>query len=179
MSPSYSASTRSSLSRIVIPNSLLPITLEAKLLPTTITFVVNPQSVHSPQTGHSWYIEADHEMKNMSLFSLIPKKSDNQYVAHYEVESRRPRFLVDFQFMDAWLTTNHKVYSTNNIEIHQSQTFFYPERADDKMYFQGDPKHRIEILVPGRFIEDREGWAIVKEMFPDQPHIQELLQYQL
>lgn len=178
MNPFHSVSMNSCMSRIVIPDAILPVHQETAPLPTTITFLVNPQSVHSPQTGHPWYIETDHEMKNVSTFSLIPQKSSNQYVAHYRVESRRPRFLVDFQFMDAWLTTNRKVLTTASAEVYFSQTLFYPERADDKLYFQGGAKHRIEVLVPGRFIEDREGWRILEELFPGEYRIRELVQCQ-
>jgi hypothetical protein len=150
----------------------------SEFLPSTVTFLVNPGDVHSPQTGHHWYVEMNHDMGNISLYSLIPQKTDNQYVAHYRVESRRPRFIGDFNYTDAWVTTHHKILQKNDAEIHFSQTLFSPDRANDKIYFSRPPKNRIEVIVPNRFIEDREIWEILDGVVPREYQIGSLLQRQ-
>lgn len=173
----HSVSTSSNLSRAILP--LVPesaFQVQGEPLPSTLTFMVNAQSVHSPQTGYPWFVETDHQMGRMAFYSLIPQKTDNQYVSHYRVESRRPRFLGNFEFIDAWLTTNHRVLMKNDTEIHFSQTLFHPEKADDKLYFPNVPKNRIEIIVPGRFIEDREIWGLLGEILPAGSQIQSLVQ---
>lgn len=181
MNHSHSVSTNSCLSRVVlplVPESIFSAYRETTALPTTLTFVVGAEAVYSPQTGHPWYIETDREMGNMVMYSLIPQKSDNQYVSHFRVESRRPRFVGDFHFTDAWLTTNHRLMKKGEAEIHFSQTLFSPERADDKLYFDRVPKNRIEVLVPNRFIEDRELWRILEGIVPDEYQIRSLVQCQ-
>jgi hypothetical protein len=146
-------------------------------LPSTVTFMVHPADVHSPQTGYSWYVETDHEMKELCIYSLIPQKNDNQFVSHYRVESRRPRFIGDFKFTDAWVTTNHRMMTIDNgTEIHFSQTLFSPERADDKLYFNRPPHRRMEIVVPGRFIEDRELCSLLRGVVSKEDEIPSLLQ---
>ena len=151
------------------PESLRP--LDADPLPSTITFMVNAGDVYSPQTGHPWFIEMDHEMGNPAIYSLIPQKSDNKYAAHYHVDRRRPRFNGEFKFMDAWLTTNH-VVSDN---IHWSQTFFHPERANDKLYFNRPAHSRMEVVVEG-FIGDREIFQLLERVVPKEYEIASLLQ---
>lgn len=147
-------------------------------LPSTITFVVPAEAAHSPQTGFPWYVEMDREMGTISTYSLIPDNNNtNVYVSHYHVESRRPRFIGDFQFTDAWMTTNHKIFAHKNAQIHTSQTLFSPERADDKLYFAGAPFYRMEIVVPDRFIGDRELWTILEDILPGQSEIPSLVQH--
>lgn len=144
---------------------------ETTPLPSMVTFMVGAAEVYSPQTGHPWFIEMDHEMKDPFLYSLVPQKSDNQYVSHYRVETRRPRFNNNFKFMDAWLTTNHR----HKEHVYFSQTFFSPERANDKLYFKLPPKSRIEVVVPG-FIGDREIFQILKGVVSKEYQIENLLQ---
>ena len=151
----------------LVPDLLFHVQRNTVALPTTVTFVVSPEAVFSPQTGYPWLIESDQSLLTLSIQSLVPQPSDNKYVKHYCVESRRPRFLGDSHFTDAWLTTNHRVLYLNDSEIHFSQTIFHPEKADDKLYFDQPPKNRIEVIVPGRFIEDRELWDILKGVIPD------------
>ena len=141
------------------------------------TFTVNPGIVASPQTNHPWFIEMDHEMGNLSFYSLIPQKNNaNQYVAHYEIESRRPRFIGSVDFMDVWMTTHHRYFMVRDAEIHLSQTLFSPLKADDKLYFDRPPMRRMEIIVPNRFIEDRELWSLLGEVFEKEYEIQSLVQ---
>jgi hypothetical protein len=145
-------------------------------LPSTTTFVINQAAVHSPQTGHPWYLETDHEMGSTRFYSLIPQKNENQYVSHYRVESRRPRLLGNFSFTDAWLTTRHRFFRVDDAEFHFSETLFSPERADDKLYFGRPPHRRIEIVVPDRLIEDRELLALVGRVVSTEYEIPSLLQ---
>lgn len=178
MSPSRSVSTSKCLSKAVIP--VVPESVFSKPWPTTrvashITFTVNPGLVASPQTHHPWFIEMDHEMGNLSFYSLIPQKN-NAYVAHYEVDSRRPRFLGSVDFMDVWMTTHHEYFMLYDAEIHLSQTLFSPRKADDKLYFDRPPMRRMEIIVPDRFIEDRELWSLLGEVFGKEYEIQSLVQ---
>lgn len=176
MSLSHCLSTSSCLSRAVLPNAPESVFSADRLvehLPSTITFVVHPEDVHSPQTGHNWYVEMDHEMGSPHFYSLIPQKSDNQHVAHYRVETRRPRFVGKFRFSDAWMTTNHQVLDN----IHFSQTFFSPERANDKLYFNRPAHRRIEVIVPG-LIEDRELYSLLETVVPREYEIRSLLQRQ-
>lgn len=144
---------------------------ETNPLPSMVTFMVGAAEVYSPQTGYPWFIEMDHEMKDPFLYSLVPQKSDNQYVSHYRVETRRPRFNDNFKLMDAWLTTNHH----HSGPVYFSQTFFSPERANDKLYFNRTPKSRIEVVVPG-FIEDREIFQILEGVVSKEYQIEQLLQ---
>lgn len=163
-----------SLTKAVIPmapESLRPVAGEK--LPSIITFMVNPTDVYSPQTGHPWFIEMDHEMNNPSMYSLIPQKSDNKYANHYRVDRRRPRFAGEFKFADAWLATNRVVDN----EIHWSQTFFHPQKANDKLYFDRPPYSRIEIVADG-LIGDREIFQILERIVPKEYEIQSLLQRQ-
>ena len=160
----------------IVPESVFGATRETEKLPSHVTFVVNPSAVFSPQTHHPWLIEMDHEMGSLATYSLIPQKSANQYVAHYQVEARRPRLVGNFQFTDAWLTTHHECFLVGDAEVHLSQTFFLPERADDKLYFGHPPMHRMEIVVPGRFIEDRELWSVLGEVVPKEYEIRSLVQ---
>jgi hypothetical protein len=143
----------------------------AEPLPSMVTFTVGAAEAFSPQTGYSWLVEMDHEMKTPFIYSLVPQKSDNQYVSHYRVETRRPRFNEKFKFMDCWLTTNH----CHTGPVYFSQTFFSPERANDKLYFSGAPKSRIEVVVPG-FIGDREIFQILEGVVPKEYQIEQLLQ---
>lgn len=158
----------------MVPESVFCAHREASSFPSTITFMVNAAEVYSPQTGHPWFVEMDHEMGSPSFYSLVPQKSDNLYVAHYRVETRRPRLNGDFKFMDAWLTTNHTVCG----HVHFSRTFFNPERANDKLYFNREPKPRIEVIVPGQFIGDREIFQILEPFVPKEYRIESLLQRQ-
>jgi hypothetical protein len=160
------------------PESVFSADRLVKHLPSTVTFVINPADVHSPQTGYPWHVEMDHEMGSLDFYSLIPQKSDNHYVTHYRVERRRPRLLGNFRFTDAWMTTNHRVVTENGIEIHFSQTLFNPERANDKLYFSRPPHNRMEIVVHGRFIEDRELYSLLERVVPREYKIPSLLQCQ-
>lgn len=119
----------------------------------------------------------DHNMQGLAMYSLIHQKSDNQYVSHYQVESHRPRFIGSFRFSDAWLTTNHRLLEMDGLEIHFSQTFFNPVRDKQKLYFDNHPHHRIEIIAPNRFIEDREVFAVLAKILPKGCEILPLLQY--
>jgi hypothetical protein len=140
-------------------------------LASTVTFMVSAAEAYSPQTGYPWYVEMDHEMKTPKIYSLVPQKSDNQFVSHYRVESRRPRFNGEPKIMDAWITTNLRQCGP----LYFSQTFFNPERANDKLYFGRGSKHRLEILVEG-FIGDREIFQILEGVFPKEYQISQLLQ---
>lgn len=158
------------MSRAVIPVAP-PCEWDAQMLPSSVTFVVNAGAVHSPQTGAPWYVEMDHQMGHMQMYSLVPQKNNNQYVSHYNIESRMPRFVGKFSFMDAWVTTHHRVFEVGDAEIHSAQVLYHPERADDKIYFDRAPHHRIEIVIPGRFVDDREVLDVLEEC-----QIQPLLQ---
>lgn len=168
------------MSRAIIP--LVPESIFGKPWPTmsvksTTTFVVSPGMVASPQTHHPWFIEMDHEMGSLQFYSLVPQKNNtNQYVAHYEVETRRPRFLGSVEFTDAWMTTHHKYFQVNDAEIHLSQTLFSPRKADDKLYFDTPPMHRLEVVVPHRFIEDRELWSLLGTVFGTEYETRSLVQ---
>ena len=152
----------------LLPEFVEPV---GETVPSTISFLVNASNVFAPQTGHPWIVEMDHEMSTQ-IYSLVPQKNDLQFVQHLYVETRRPRIVGSFKFMDAWLTTHHKVHGN----VHFSQTFFNPERADDKLYFR-EAKSRMEIIVPG-FIGDREILTIVEEVLPRECEIRSLLQRQ-
>lgn len=145
-------------------------------LPSHLTFSVNPKVVYSPSTGYPWFVEMDHNMQGLAMYSLVHQKSDNQYVSHYHVESRRPRFIGNFRFSDAWLTTNHRLLEMDGLEIHLSQTFFSPVRDHQKLYFDNPPHRRIEIIASNRFIEDREVFAVLEKILPQGSRIQPLLQ---
>jgi hypothetical protein len=168
------------MSRAVIPavpESIFAQVRESIPIQSHITFTVSPGIVVAPQTHHSWFIEMDHEMGSMRTYSLIPQKNnDNQYVAHYKVETSRPRFLGPVEFTDAWMTTHHQVIHVNDAEIHFSQSLFSPVKADDKLYFNRPPMHRVEVLVPNRFIEDRELWQILSPVFGKEYEIRSLVQ---
>jgi hypothetical protein len=62
--------------------------------------------------------------------------------------------------------------------IHFSQTFFHPKRSHDKLYFDQPPQSRMEVLVPGRFIGDREIFQILREVVPKEYQIESLVQRQ-
>lgn len=162
----------------MVPESLFSADWLVTHLPSTVTFMVHPAHVHSPQTGHPWYVEMDHEMKDVNIYSLIPQKTDNHFTSHYRVESRRPRFIGDFKYTDAWVTTNHRMMLLgNDTEVHLSQTLFSPQRADDKLYFDRPAYRRMEIVVPGRFIGDRELCSLLEEVVPKEFEIRSLLQH--
>lgn len=157
----------------MVPESVFSADRLTTPLSSTVTFMVNAAEAFSPQTGYPWYIEMDHEMKSPKIYSLIPQKSDNQYVSHYRVESRRPRFNGQPRVMDSWLTTNARQLGP----LYFSQTFFNPERANDKLYFDRPPKNRLEILVDG-FIGDREIFRLLEDLVPKEYQIESLLQRQ-
>lgn len=115
----------------------------------------------------------DHEMNEIGFYSLVPQKSDETYVSHYRVETRRPRINGEFKFMDAWITTNHRHVGP----LYFSQTFFNPERANDKLYFNRPPNSRIEVVVPG-FIGDREIFQVLEGVVSKEYQIEQLLQRQ-
>jgi hypothetical protein len=58
--------------------------------------------------------------------------------------------------MDAWVNTHHRYFQVGEAEIHMAQCLFHPERADDKIYFDRPPHHRVEIVIPDRLVDDRE-----------------------
>lgn len=161
----------------IAPGSLFDICMPTITLPSRATFMVNAWNVHSPQTGHPWYVEMDHDMGHLEMYSLIPQKNNNQFVSHYKIESRRPRLLGKFHYTDAWMTTHHRLYTVNDIELHFSQCMFNPERADNKLYFDRAPHKRIEIIVPNRFIGDREILDVLEGLVPKGFEIQSLLQH--
>jgi hypothetical protein len=160
----------------VVPESIFSAHRVSEHLPSHITFVVNAAGVYAPQTHQPWFVEMDHEMGNLSFYSLVPIASTNQYVAHYEVESRRPRFVGDVDFTDAWITTHHRWFPVEDAEIHLSQTLFSPVKADDKLYFDRPPMNRMEIIVRDRFIEDREIWSLLETLVPKEYEIRSLVQ---
>lgn len=142
-----------------------------------LTFVVNPDSVLAPQTGHPWFVEMDHEMGNMRMYSLIPQKNKTQFVHHYEVEEKRPRFIGPFSFTDAWMTTRHFVREFGDVEVHYSENLYNPLKASGKLYFEQKPHARIEITAP-RYLEDREVLEVVEMVAPKECQIECLLQRQ-
>lgn len=144
-------------------------------LPSHVTFLVNADSMF-PQTGHPWCVEMNHELDDLKIYSLIPQKSNNQYVSHYKVESRRPRFVGQFTYTDAWLTTHHRLLTVNDTELHFSRSLFNPTKADDKLYFD-QAYNRLEIVKEG-FIEDREIFRLLEGVVPKEYEIQSLLQRQ-
>lgn len=161
----------------MVPESIFSQPRETSRITSHITFKVNPGMVAAPQTHYPWFIEMDHEMGNPLFYSLIPQKNNaNQYVAHYEVESRRPRFIGSVEFTDAFLTTHHRVFNVNDAEIHLSQVFYSPLKADDKLYFDRPPMHRMEVVVPNRFIEDRELFEILDPILGREYEIPSLVQ---
>lgn len=155
-----------------IPEELFRQLASSELVPSTITFVVGPDQVVSPQTGHQWYIQMEHDMSNPRFYSLIPENP-----IHFRVEERRPR-LHCFRFTDAWVTTNHHVFSIGDMEVHISKTLFNPERADDKLYFGRAPFCRMEVLVPDRFIGDREILDALRPALQTEFEIDSLVQRQ-
>ena len=166
------------MSRVVIPvapESIFSAARETATLPSRVTFVVNPGSVYSPQTGYPWYVQVDHEMKDPQFYSLVPQASNNQYVSHYWVESKRPRFVGKFQFTDAWISTHHRFFNVDNAEVHFSRCFFHPEKADDKLYFDRPPYNRVEIVVDG-FIADREIFPLLEKLVPKEYEIRSIVQ---
>ena len=178
-SPFLSVSTSKSMSRAIIPivpESIFSACRECEDLPSHVTFVVNASAIYAPQTHQPWYIEMDHEMGNLAFYSLVPRSTTNQYVAHYEVESRRPRLMGPVDFTDAWITTHHKCFRVEDAEIHLSQTLFSPVKADDKLYFDRPPMRRMEIIVRDRFIEDRELCDLLGAVVPKEYEIRSLVQ---
>ena len=176
MSQSPSVSMKQCMSRAVIPVAPETVPWPSTTLASHITFSVNPKVVYGPATGYPWFVEMDHKMQDLRMYSLVPQKNDNQYVSHYQVESRRPRFIGNFKFSDAWITTNHRLLEINGLEVHLSQTLFNPVRANGKLYFDKPPHRRIEIIAHDRFIEDREVFAVLEKILPAATEIQPLLQ---
>jgi hypothetical protein len=166
------------MSRAVIPIAPQTLPLTGRTLPSHLTFSVNPKVVYSPSTGYPWLVEMDHKMQNLQMYSLVPQKNDNQYVSHYRIESRRPRFIGDFKFSDAWITTNHHMAEIDGLEVHVSQTLFCPVRTNNRLYFDKPPHHRIEIIAYDRFIGDREILEVLEKVLPLGTEIQHLLQCQ-
>lgn len=156
------------MSRAIIPVAkAFPFT--GDMSPSRVTFMVNAGVVHSPQTGAPWFVDSDHNMNHMEIYSLVPHQTTNEYVGHYTIEHSMPRFFGPFKFVDAWVTTNHRVICHGDAEIHYSKTLFHPERAQDKLYFSRDPHERIEIVIPDRFADDREILQILKECGIEHP----------
>lgn len=160
----------------VVPESVFSAAREVIPKFSTLTFVVSPDSVYSPQTGYPWFLEMGHEMQNLHAYSLIPQKSENQYVSHYQVETRQPRFIGKFGFTDAWLSTHCRTFRVGDAEVTLSQTFFSPKRADDKLYFDNAPTHRMEIVLYDTLIEDRELWTLLETVVPKEYEIRSLVQ---
>ena len=176
MSHSHSVSTSGLLSKAVIP--LAPggvYQVMHTLVPSHITFTVNPRQVVAPQTGHVWYVEMDHNMQNRRMYSLVPQKSDNQYVRHYRIESTMPRVAGKFVFMDAWMTTNHHVMEVDGIEVHMSQRFYNPDRTTDRLFFKGEPVRQIEVMAPF-LIGDREIFHALEQVLPPGSETEQLVQ---
>lgn len=162
------------MSKAVIPVACFGI--DGHPVPSHLTFVVNPDSVLSPQTNHPWIVEMDHKMSDLSIYSLIPQKENtNQYVHHYTVERSNPRLIGSFVFTDAWMTTRHFVREFGDVEIHYSENLYNPLKAGNKLYFDQQPHPRIEITAP-RFVDDREILEIVAAVAPGGCHIENLLQ---
>lgn len=146
-------------------------------VPSHITFVVNADSVLSPQTSYPWIVEMDHEMGNMKMYSLIPQKNITQYVQHFEIEDRMPRFIGPFSFTDAWMTTRHFVREFGDVQLHYSENLYNPLKASGKLYFEEKAHARIEITAP-RFLDDREVLEVVEMVAPKECRIESLLQRQ-
>lgn len=161
------------MSRAIIPTASFGI--EGHPVPSHLTFVVNPDAVLSPQTGHPWFVEMDHEMGNLQMYSLIPQKNNNQYVHHYYVEEKQPRVIGRFAFTDAWMTSRHFVREFGDIQVHYSENLYSPLRACGKLYFERRPHPRIEITAP-RFLDDREVLEVVGMVAPTGCQIENLLQ---
>lgn len=173
MSHSHSPSTKRCMSKAVIPLACFGI--EGHPVPSHLTFVVNPDSILSPQTRHPWFVEMDHQMGHLQMYSLIPQKNNNQYVHHYQVEERRPRMIGKFVFTDAWMTTRHFIREFGDIQLHYSENLYNPSKANGKLYFNQKPHARIEITAP-RFIDDREVLEVVGMVAPEGLQIENLLQ---
>lgn len=141
-----------------------------------LTFVMSADAVLTPQTGHPWFVEMNHEMDNLKMYSLIPQKTMNQYVQHYVVEERRPRIIGSFTFTDSWMTTRHTVREFGDVEIHYSENLYNPVKTNSKLFFNSRPHARIEIIAP-RFLDDREVLDIVETVAPSGCQIEDLLQH--
>jgi hypothetical protein len=112
------------------------------------------------------------DMTLTNIYSLVPVPDNpNRFVDHLWVETEQPRFLgspILTGVSDAWLTTQHRLMECDEgMEIHTSKTFFNPQRADDKLYFDSEPFSRLEILVRNRFIEDREILRLLDSILPE------------
>lgn len=149
--------------------------VDGKAAPSRLTFVVNPDCILSPQTGHPWYVEMDHEMGNMRMYSLVPKENNNQYTHHYYVEERLPRFIGKFAFTGAWMSSRHFIREIGDIHVHYSENLYNPLRAGDNLFFDRKPQPRIEVTAP-RFLDDREVLDVLEMMAPTGCQIASLLQ---
>lgn len=161
------------MSRAIIPTAYFGV--EGHPITSHLTFVVNPDSVLSPQTCHPWFVEMDHEMGNLQMYSLIPQQNNYQYVNHYYVEEKQPRVIGPFVFTDAWITSRHFVREFGDIQVHYSENLYSPLKAGSKLYFDSKPHPRIEITAP-RFLEDREVLEVVGMVAPTGCQIESLLQ---
>lgn len=173
MSRSHSVSTKRCMSKAVIP--MAPFGVQGRPVESHITFVVSPDAILAPQTGHPWFVEMNHEMGNLKMYSLIPQPNKNQYVQHFLVEEQRPRIIGSFSFTDSWMTTRHSVHEFADAEVHYSENFYNPLKTDTKLFFDTKPCARIEIIAP-RFLDDREVLDIVGTVAPSGCQIEELLQ---
>ena len=155
------------MSKAVIPNAPETLMDLGKTpQPSRVTFLVHP-----------WRIEMNHDMSDLQFHSHTPNpENQNEFVAHYWVESKHPRF-TSFAYADAWIATNHKYSHYGPFEIHTSRCFFHPKKADDKLYFDSPPSNRIEIVADG-FIEDREILRLLEGVVPREYEIRSLLQRQ-
>lgn len=171
MNPNSSVSMKTCLSKAVLLNvpddhmRLLQSIYPADPVPSRVTFQVSHVNVISPQTGHPWYIEMEHDMKNMRAYSLVPvQENTNRYVHHYREISELPRLLHDPEFSDAWITSHHRVHQTPRYEIHFSQNLYCPTSYGDRLYFPSEPRNQVEVLIPGRFIEDQEFFHLLRSL---------------
>ena len=175
MSHSHSASTKPCMSKAVIP--MAAFSIDGTAMPSRICFTVNPDSVLTPQTGHTWHVEMDHEMGNMQMHSLIPLKHNNQFVGHYNVETKRPRFIGPFAFTDAYMKTRRFVREFGDIKVESSENLYNPLKTSAKLFFEDRPHRRIEITAP-RLLDDREILEVVAMVAPTGYQIENLLQRQ-
>lgn len=151
--------------------------IEGKPAPSRICFRVSPDLVLAPQTGHMWHVEMDHKMGNMQMYSLVPQKSSTQFVSHYDICFKRPRFIGSFDFADAYMSTRRFIREFGDIQVESSHNLYNPVRAGDKLFFEERPHRRIEITAP-RFLDDREVLEVVAMVAPKGCRIESLLQRQ-
>lgn len=162
MSLNSSASTRTCFSKATLPE--LPERVYQRMqsifpgepLPSQLVFQISAANVLSPQTSHPWWFKTDYQLATVEASSLIPCINKNSFVGHYQVETAMPRILGDPEITDSFIQSHRQIHRTPSYEIHYSQTLFAPDICGDRLYFQNAPKNHVEIVIPGRFIDDEE-----------------------